>query len=55
MQRKRNMIRMGLGAFGGLVLLPMVSGKLRKRMSRAGRNVFFRVSDYIQDITDIKR
>lgn len=55
MQRRRNLIRMSIGAIGGLMLLPMVSGRFRKRISRTGRNVFFRVSDYIQDIADMKR
>ncbi len=55
MNRRRNIIAMGIGTIGGLILLPMVSGRFRKKVSRTGRNMFFKVSDYIQDIADIKR
>lgn len=56
MQRRRNMIRIGtLSAIGGLILLPMVSGRVRKRMGRTGRNAFFRVTDYIQDMIDMRK
>ena len=55
MNRKRKLIAMSIGTIGGLMLLPMVSGRLRKKISRTGRDVFFKMSDYIQDIADIKR
>lgn len=56
MQRRRNMVRIGaLSAIGGLILLPMVSGRVRKRMGRTGRNAFFRVTDYIQDMIDMRK
>lgn len=50
------MMRMGtMGAIGGLMLLPIFSGKVRKRISRTGRNTFFRINDMIQDMLDMKR
>ncbi len=52
---KKRMVRIGIGAFGGLMLLPMINGRFRRKITRAGRDAFFLVSDYIQDITDIKR
>lgn len=56
MQRKRKMIRMGTwGTIGGLIILPMISGKLRKKISRSGRNAFFRISDYFQDMMDMRK
>jgi len=39
LQRRRTMMRMGtMGAIGGLMLLPIFSGKVRKRISRTGRH-----------------
>ena len=50
------MIRIGtLGAIGGLMILPMVSERVRKRIGRTGRNAFFRVTDYIQDMIDMRK
>ena len=55
-RKKRNLIRMGaLSTIGGLMILPMVSGKVRKKIGRSGRNAFFIVSDYLQDIVDMRR
>ncbi len=55
-QRRRNMVRMGtLSTIGGLMLLPLFSGRVRKRIGRTGRNAFFRVTDYIQDIIDMRK
>ncbi|NLM44547.1 MAG: hypothetical protein GX201_11130 [Clostridiales bacterium] len=53
---RRNLIRMGtMSAIGGLMLLPIFSGKVRKRITRTSRNAFFRINDMIQDIIDMKR
>jgi len=50
------MMRMGtMGAIGGLILLPVFSGKVRKKISRTGRNAFFRINDMIQDMMDMRR
>lgn len=50
------MVRMGtLSTIGGLILLPLISGRVRKRIGRTGRNAFFRVTDYIQDIMDMRK
>lgn len=50
------MMRMGtMSAIGGLMLLPVFSGKLRKKISRTGRNAFFRINDMIQDMIDMRR
>ncbi|MCQ1528393.1 hypothetical protein [Lutispora saccharofermentans] len=56
LQRRRTMMRMGtMGAIGGLILLPVFSGKVRKKISRTGRNAFFRINDMIQDMMDMRR
>ena len=56
LQRRRNMMRMGtMSALGGLMLLPIFSGKVRKRISRTGRNAFFRISDMLQDMMDMRK
>jgi len=49
-------MRMGtMGAIGGLVLLPIFSGKVRKKITRTGRNAFFRINDMIQDMMDMRK
>ncbi|HHY77707.1 MAG TPA: hypothetical protein GX498_04250 [Clostridiales bacterium] len=56
LNNRRNMIRMStFGALGGLMLLPIFSGRIRKRITRTSRNAFFRISDMIQDIIDMRR
>ncbi|MGI5997523.1 MAG: hypothetical protein ACOX89_02545 [Lutispora sp.] len=56
LQRRRNLMRMGtMGAIGGLVLLPIFSGKVRKKITRTGRNAFFRINDMIQDMIDMRK
>jgi len=42
-----------LGAMAGMVLIPALSSKTRKRVSRSARNVYFKVSDMVQDIKDM--
>lgn len=50
------MMRMGtMGAIGGLMLLPIFSSKMRKRISRGSRNTYFRINDMIHDIMDMRR
>jgi len=44
-----------MGAIGGLVLLPMFNGRIRKKLSRTGRNAFFRIKDTIQDMIDMRK
>jgi len=54
--RKNSMGMMKLGAIGalaGLVLVPVVSSKTRKRISRTSRNAYFRVSDFVSDLKDM--
>jgi len=56
LQKKRNIMRMGtMGAIGGLMLLPIFSGRVRKKITRTGRNAYFRINDMIQDMIDMKK
>lgn len=49
-------MRMGtMGAIGGLMLLPIFSGRVRKKITRTGRNAYFRINDMIQDMIDMKK
>lgn len=55
MMRKTSigMMKIGaLGALAGLVLVPVMSSKTRKRISRSSRNAYFRVTDFVNDIKD---
>ncbi|MDF2840480.1 MAG: hypothetical protein K0Q99_1252 [Clostridia bacterium] len=54
--RKNSMGMMKLGAIGalaGLVLVPVMSSKTRRRISRTGRNAYFRVTDFVHDIKEM--
>jgi len=54
--RKNSMGIMKLGAIGalaGLVLVPAMSSKTRKRISRSSRNAYFRVTDLVHDFKDM--
>jgi gas vesicle protein len=54
--RKNSMGIMKLGAIGalaGLVLVPVMSSKTRRRISRSSRNAYFRVTDFVNDIKDM--
>jgi gas vesicle protein len=42
-----------IGAMAGVVLIPALSSKTRKKVSRSARNVYFRVSDMMQDMKDM--
>lgn len=48
------MIKLGaIGAIAGLAMVPVMSSKTRKRISRTSRNAYFRVSDFVQDMRDM--
>ena len=50
----RSMMTWGaIGAMAGLALIPAFSSKTRKKVSRSARNVYFRVSDMMQDMKDM--
>ncbi|MDF2891053.1 MAG: hypothetical protein K0R80_1420 [Clostridia bacterium] len=56
MMRKNSMGMMKLGAMGalaGLVLVPVISSKTRKRISRSSRNAYFRMTDFVNDLRDM--
>jgi hypothetical protein len=42
-----------LGAVTGLVLIPALNSKTRRRVSRSARNAYFKVSDMMQDMKDM--
>lgn len=50
----RGIMQIGaMGALAGLVLVPVLSPKTRKRITRSSRNAYFRVTDFVQDIKDM--
>lgn len=50
----KNMMAWGaLGAIAGMALIPALSSKTRKKVSRSARNTYFKVSDMVQDIRDM--
>ena len=56
MMRKNSMGIMKLGAIGalaGLVLVPAMNSKTRKRISRSSRNAYFRMTDFVNDLRDM--
>lgn len=57
MQRNRmNLTAIGaLGALAGLLLIPALNQRTRRRMMRAGRNAYTRASDIYNDIKDMRR
>jgi gas vesicle protein len=42
-----------IGALAGMVLIPALNSKSRKKVSRSARNAYFRVSDMVQDMKDM--
>lgn len=54
--RKNSMGMMKLGAIGalaGLVLVPVMNTKTRKRISRSGRSAYFKMTDIANDLKDM--
>lgn len=50
----RDMVNLAaLGALTGLVLVPVINQKTRKRLTRSTRNVYFRMADFVQDLKDM--
>ena len=48
------MLKLGtIGALTGLALVPVMSSKTRRKISRTTRNAYFRMSDFVQDIKDM--
>lgn len=55
-RNSRNIMALGaLGAMAGLMLIPAISSKNRRKMMRAGRNAYFRASDLLNDIRDMRK
>ncbi len=53
-RKSMGMVKLGtLGALTGLVLVPAISSKGRKKISRTTRNAYFRVADFVQDLKDM--
>lgn len=53
-RHSRGMMQIGaMGALAGLMLVPVLSPKTRKRITRSSRNAYFRVTDFVQDIKDM--
>lgn len=42
-----------VGAMAGMSLIPVFNSKTRRKISRAARNAYFRVSDMMQDMKDM--
>lgn len=52
----RSMMAWGaIGAMAGMALIPALSSKTRKKVSRSARNAYFRASDMMQDMRDMTR
>jgi hypothetical protein len=50
----RGMMQIGaMGALAGIMLVPVLSPKTRKRITRSSRNAYFRVADFVEDIKDM--
>lgn len=53
-KQSKGMIQMGaIGALAGLMLVPVLNSKTRKRITRSSRNTYFRVADFVQDMKDM--
>lgn len=53
-KQTRGMIQIGaIGALAGLILVPALNSKTRKRITRSSRNTYFRVADFVQDLKDM--
>ncbi|MDF2522109.1 MAG: hypothetical protein K0R84_2737 [Clostridia bacterium] len=53
-KRARGMMQIGaMGAVAGLMLIPILNTKTRKRITRSTRNAYFRVADFVQDMKDM--
>lgn len=52
---KRTMALGAISALAGLMLIPMVNTKTRRRMMRVGRSAYFRASDLFSDIKDMAK
>ncbi len=52
---KRIMALGALSALAGLMLIPVVNTKTRRKMMRVGRTAYFRASDLFSDIKDMTK
>lgn len=53
-RKSMGMVKLGtLGAITGLVLVPAMSSKGRKKITRTTRNAYFRMADFVQDLKDM--
>lgn len=50
----RNLMTWGaVGALAGVVLIPALNSKTRKKVARSARNAYFKASDFMQDVKDM--
>jgi gas vesicle protein len=48
------MMKLGaIGALAGLVLVPVMNSKTRRRITRTSRNAYFKVADLAGDLKDM--
>ncbi len=53
-KQSRGMIQIGaIGTLAGLLLVPVLNSKTRKKISRSSRNTYFRVADFVQDLKEM--
>ena len=53
-RNSRKMVKLGaIGAITGLALIPVMSTKTRKKISRTSRNAYFKMADFVQDLRDM--
>lgn len=55
-KNSRSIMTMGaLGALAGMMLIPALNSKTRKRITRTGRNMYYRAQDLFSDIKDMRK
>jgi hypothetical protein len=42
-----------MGAIAGMMMVPIMNPKTRKKISRSSRNAYFRMTDFVNDIKDM--
>jgi hypothetical protein len=55
-KNSNSIVKLGiLGALTSMVIIPAMNARARKRVTRSARNAYFRASDMVQDIRDMRR